>query len=255
MTSFTLSRIRLYPIKSLDGMDVSKCELLAGGGLRDDRRYAIVDASGNWVNGKRTPQLHRLAVTYEDAGRVVVIGPHEHPKKAFHLQHERKQLESWLSDYLEQRIAIQENRSQGFPDDTEAAGPTLCGVASLAAVAEWFEGLSAEEIRRRMRANLEVEGCPAFWEDGLVAARGVPFAIGSTRLEGLKACARCVVPTRDSRSGEASEGFSRHFMERRAMTLQSHVEREAFAHFYRFALNTRVLEPGWISVGDSVAAT
>ena len=42
----TLERITVYPIKSLDGVVLESCRVLAGGALEHDRRYALVDAEG-----------------------------------------------------------------------------------------------------------------------------------------------------------------------------------------------------------------
>ncbi len=40
-------------------------------------------------------------------------------------------------------------------------------------------------MRRRMRANIEIDGVPGFWEDGLFAASGETVAFQLT-LPGLK---------------------------------------------------------------------
>ena len=61
-----LSRIDLYPIKSLDGVSVTEVCITAGGTLEGDRIYAMVDAAGAYVNGKRTGQVHLLRTTFAD---------------------------------------------------------------------------------------------------------------------------------------------------------------------------------------------
>lgn len=55
-----LSRILLYPIKSLDGVTVTEATLLEGGALQGDREFAIVDQQNRIINGKRNPKIHRL---------------------------------------------------------------------------------------------------------------------------------------------------------------------------------------------------
>jgi uncharacterized protein YcbX len=52
----------------------------------------------------------------------------------------------------------------GFPDDTDSPGPTLVSEASLDTVAKWF-AFDAEQTRRRFRANITIDGLPAFGED------------------------------------------------------------------------------------------
>ena len=48
-----ISRILIYPIKSLDGVEVPEVATLASGALAGDRRLALVDANGRVMNGKR----------------------------------------------------------------------------------------------------------------------------------------------------------------------------------------------------------
>ncbi|MFM7034640.1 MAG: hypothetical protein ACKOYJ_05525, partial [Planctomycetia bacterium] len=80
----------------------------------------------------------------------------------------------WLSEALGIKVLIEERLDGGFPDDREATGPTLIATESLEEVARWF-GFDLAEARRRFRANLEIGGCDAFWEDTLASpARLVP---------------------------------------------------------------------------------
>lgn len=54
-------------------------------------------------------------------------------------------------------------------------------------VASWFPGLSVDEMRRRIRANIEIDGVPAFWEDRLFSEQGdlVSFRVGDVDFLGL----------------------------------------------------------------------
>ena len=49
----TIERITVYPIKSLDGINVDKVEITQGGSLRYDREFALVDGDGKFINGKK----------------------------------------------------------------------------------------------------------------------------------------------------------------------------------------------------------
>ena len=42
----TLDRITIYPVKSLDGIDLEEAVLLPSGGLEHDRRWQLVDTNG-----------------------------------------------------------------------------------------------------------------------------------------------------------------------------------------------------------------
>jgi len=212
------------------------------GGLHGDRAFALVDENGAYVNGKREPRVHELRVTYDAAlSRATFVSPRLRHAFTFAFAGDAAALEAWLSEHFERPIRVQRDFAGGFPDDTHAPGPTIVGSETLVEVAAWFPGLTPAGMRDRLRANIEIGGTPAFWEDGLYAAAGdvVPFSVGAVVLEGTNPCARCVVPSRDPRTGAAVPAFSKIFSERRAATLPAWAERSRFDHFYRLAVNTR----------------
>ncbi len=57
-----LARINIYPVKSLDPQTVEQTIVLPGGALAHDRRFAIRDRQGEFVNAKRTPAAHLPAL-------------------------------------------------------------------------------------------------------------------------------------------------------------------------------------------------
>ncbi len=71
-------------------------------------------------------------------------------------------------------------------------------------MASWFDDVTVDGLRRRLRANVEVGGVPAFWEDRFVGADAPAFRAGSVRFEGVTPCGRCVVPQRDPDTGKDS---------------------------------------------------
>src|SRR5690606_17837202 len=99
----------------------------------------------------------------------------------------------------------------------------------------WFSGLSVEEVRRRLRTNLEVDADEPFWEDRLVANPGQRFAIGNVILNAVRVCQRCVVPSRDTMTGEIYQRFQKEFAERRQATLPPWSPARLFNHHYRVA--------------------
>lgn len=257
----TLSAIRVYPVKSLDPEPVDSVELTSAGGPAPDRRYAIFDADDEYVNGKNERAIHRIRSTFDfenDRLRVREQGTDEWT--AFDLETDRDALEAWLADVLGYEVTVRRDDEQGFPDDTNAGGPTLISTGTLDAVAGWFDGsgdypdLDAAELLRRFRPNLVVDA-PAFWEDRLYADREstVPFTVGGVDFEGVNPCQRCVVPTRDPETGERDEGFQARFVERREAMLPAWVDRDWYDHLYRLMVNTRVPgAPATLAVGDSV---
>ncbi|MEH2421690.1 MAG: MOSC N-terminal beta barrel domain-containing protein [Nostoc sp.] len=253
-----LAKILLYPVKSLDGIEVENARVLASGGLQHDREFAIFDEQGRFVNGKRHPKIHLLRAQFALLNRTISLqipdGDLEH---IFHLDEERQALEAALSDFFEFAVTLGQNCLIGFPDDTHSLGPTVISTATLVEVSSWFPGLSVDEIRRRMRANIEIDGVPPFWEDQLFSKQGdlVSFRVGDVHFFGVNPCQRCIVPTRDSYLGEAYPNFQKIFATKRQATLPNWVTSSPFNHFYRLSVNTQ-LPPSSarkiLQIGDEV---
>jgi len=253
--------ITLYPIKSLDGVDVPDATILPGGALALDREYSMWDEQGQIVNGKREPKIHRLRSTFDRPRGLISLTGGE-GSAVFRLPDEAGALEAWLGGYFGYPIQLKRDTHQGFPDDPTASGPTVVSTASLSEVASWFSGLDPRAARRRFRANLEIagaghDGAPAFWEDRLAAADGRPvrFHIGDVVIDGQHFCPRCAVPSRDPLTGEEIAGFQRIFSERRRATLPRWSPEPLFDHFYYLTVSTLVppSETGkTLRVGDEV---
>ena len=184
----------------------------------------------------------------------------------------------WLSEALGTGVLLLERADGGFPDDREARGPTLISTATLTEVGRWF-GFDLAESRRRFRANLEIGDCEAFWEDTLASpARpelqpslldlgpdeladpyaDLPppepreFSVGEVRFRATNVCRRCVVPSRDSRTGAVTERFRDMFEARRGRGLPAAVDASGWSHLYRLAINTTVIVLGPLAVGATV---
>ncbi len=252
----TLARISIFPIKSLDRVDVESAVVLPSGALSGDRRYALLDSWGRNVNGKRCPAIHQIRTTYSDDLLHVTLSDGKQAA-TFSLVDQHEAIAQWCGEVLGTKCRLVENAEYGFPDDTEAPGPTAISTGSLTEAATWFDGVDLEESRRRFRTNLEIDIDIPFWEDRLVTDRHKirRFCVGDVVLQGRGVCERCVVPTRDSQNGAVMPGFGTQFRERREALLPEWSPRERFDHFYRLGINTALdsLEKGnVIHVGDSV---
>ena len=302
----TLDRITIYPVKSLDGVEVDECRVLPNGALENDRRWQLVDMDGRVVNAKRTPLVHAIRAEFDLAGQgggVPRLGANvihlavdpgavragaipgvarlaDLPPTSFPLVPGPDGPCGWLSQALGLDVLLLERADGGFPDDREAPGPVLISTATLEEVARWF-GFDCDEARRRFRANLEVGGCGAFWEDALASparpelqpsfldlppdlpadpyAELPPpepreFTVGEARFRAANVCRRCVVPSRDSRTGAVTARFREAFEARRGRALLGEVDTSGWTHLYRLGVNTRPVEAGWGRVGDPVTA-
>jgi uncharacterized protein YcbX len=250
-----LARILIYPIKALDGVEVGASEVLASGALAEDRRFAMFDESGKYVNGKRHARVHLLRSSYDLATKRLKLWAADSPSAVFDVQSERGALERWLSGFFGFPVSFRENKDAGFPDDTESPGPTVISTATLGEIGLWFD-LSVEQMRARFRSNLEIDGVPAFWEDRLYAQAGTPvrFSVGAVEFDGINPCQRCAVPPRDPVTGEGVPDFMKRFMELRKRKLPEWADASRFNHYYRIAVNTRLAgnRPGEVKVSDGI---
>ena len=238
-----VARILLYPIKSFGPLEVTEAAVTNSGALQHDREFALFDGEGRFVNGKRSPLVHGLTAAFDPAAGVMHFCQHATGKaQCFAWPDAEATLNAWLSDYFGQAVQVRRNAGGGFPDDQNALGPTVISTATLEEVASWFPGLSVASARIRFRANIEIGGVPAFWEDRLFGEPDtvLPFKIGGVTFHGINPCQRCVVPPRDPATGEALPDFSQTFRARREETLPAWANRSRFNHFYRLAVNTRV---------------
>lgn len=241
-TMAILGRLLLFPIKSLDGVEVQQAKILPGGSLEHDREFCIVDRQGKYVNGKRTAKIHQIRSHFDLNTRLVTLSvQHENPV-SFHLDHGRAGIEGWLSNFFGFPVFLKQDLHVGFPDDTASPGPTIISTATLETLASWFPSVTVDEMRSRLRTNLELQDVPAFWEDQLYSEteQPLPFQLGEVKIHGINPCQRCPVPTRDSISGEAYPDFQKIFVAQRKTTLPTWASKQRFNHFYKVAVNTRI---------------
>jgi uncharacterized protein len=243
MMSPYLQAISIYPIKSLDKIDVNQATILESGALQYDREFALFDEQGHFVNGKRNAKIHLLRSIFDYNLKTLSLHIQETDQKAiFHVDDERTLLETWFSDYFGFPVKFVQNAITGFPDDTDAKGPTVISTGTIEEVASWFGDVSVHEMRLRLRANIEIAGVPAFWEDQLFTEAGkyVHFKIGEVLFEGVNPCQRCVVPSRDSQTGKVTTHFQKIFVAKRKESLPPWTTPTQFNHFYKVTVNTNI---------------
>jgi len=278
-----IAELVAYPLKSNDGTAVDSAEIGPNGALRGDRTYALVEAGvdphaasvggdGGYVNGKSEPAVHGLSASYETAGptdatpTAVTLSRPARPEtgvdvdtRTFALPEDGEALAAWVGDYLGYAVDLVREPDGGLPDDRAAPGPTVVSRATLETTASWFDEIAdATEMRRRLRPNLVLDDCPAFWEDRLFADCGeaVRVSIGGTELFGVNPCQRCVVPSRNPDTGEPIDGFRETFVRKRRETRPPWIDSDRFDHDFRLMVNTVVPEAEWgspLAVGDAVA--
>ncbi len=258
MLSAKVAGLSIFPIKSLDGLPRSTVTVLSSGALQHDREFALFDSHHRFVNGKRQPKVHLIRCQI-DLDRQWFALKIQDSDQTFsgHLEQDREAMHQWLSDFLGFPVTLQQNTDTGFPDDLNANGPTLISTATLETLASWYPSLTVEDLRQRLRTNIEIDGVPPFWEDQLFSHSGtcVRFQLGDVVLEGINPCQRCVVPSRDVLTAISTPNFQKIFTQQRQQTLPHWTVADRFNHFYRVAVNTTMpsTETGkQIQVGDSL---
>jgi len=236
----TLSKIIVYPIKAMPGVEVNSVTVTQGGALCNDRRWALEDERGRLINGKNNKRIFSLQPSFDLAQETVSFfnGASE---RTFDLS-DNVGLSEHFSTLLDKRVFLKEDEDKGFPDDMNASGPTIVSEASLEAVLSWYPNLSMDDIRARFRINLEIASEPAFWEDQLFVHNEQPKAIqvGRVTIDSSNPCARCSVPTKDPVSGKPYSDFYKTFIQQREKSKPAWTDVECFDHWYRLSANTNI---------------
>jgi hypothetical protein len=221
-----LTALTLYPVKSLEGVGLDASSLDARG-LRGDRRWGLVDASGNKVTAREVKAL--LGLTAEPAeqtgsegairlrdragGSIVVAAPREAtPIVVDHsgqgtARPAEPEVHAWISERAgtELQLVWQDDaslrpvrRDRGGQDgDTnslaDAAPILLTTGSSLGRLNGWLAEAGAQPIDHdRFRPNVVVDGTEPFAEDGWDTVR-----IGDVAFHRTMVCDRCVMTTID----------------------------------------------------------
>ncbi|MFB6101887.1 MAG: MOSC domain-containing protein [Haloplanus sp.] len=267
-----IERLRCYPVKGLDGMDIESVRITAAGTLAGDREYAMCDPAADRIetgddlqtlayNGKQTDRIHDVRTEFAPGTGVLTVDPDEGERRSFDLSTPagRDDASEWFGSFIGDPVDVRRREPPAFVDRPDA-GPSVVSTATLAEVASWFDGMTVEGARRRLRANVEVGGVPAFWEDRFVGADAPDFVVGdgegAVRFAGAEPCTRCVVPSRDPETGDPLPRFRERFVERREATLPEWVDHDALPHFYTVMLISQVPESSrgrTVAVGAPVA--
>lgn len=252
----TVSRITIYPFKSLDGYASGLLQTGSGSYVRNDRRYALVDAAGKMVNGKATPLVHQLRLNYLADAMYRCTSVTLNRSIVADMNAPRAPFNAFLSEHFGRPVELREDENGNFQDVPQEAAITLVSTATLEQVAQWMNINDLDEVRRRFRATVEVSGVPAFWEDALFGAPGdvVPFRIGAVDLECVGPRERCVVPTRNSITGAVDAGFAKELARQRWEHRPKDSQLPAWRHGYFIGVDCRIPPASWnrcIYLGDT----
>ncbi len=244
----------VYPIKGFDRMPVDEISINAAGTFTHDREYALLDPDENDViedrfdsvgktfNGKEIDNTHEVSTAFDPAANELTVEVSEaDERRRFDLDTEREAASEWFTEFIGESVDLRRREPPSFVDRPQL-GPSVISTGTLEEVASWFDPITVEGARRRLRPNIEIGGVEPFWEDRILGEDAPCIEIDGIQFVGAEACARCVVPSRDPESGETIEDFERQFAEYREATLPEWADRDAFEHFFTVMVITDVPE-------------
>ena len=252
-----VSGLAFTPVKATRLLAVEQVRLERDG-LRENRRFFLIDERGRMVNSKRVGVLQTIVADYSDADRTltltfpderVVSGPvmHGEPVDAqFYSSPVRVPLVDgpWsqaISELAGQPLRLVEAEMQGGAVDRGSDGAvSLISRASLERLAE--QGGQEHVDSRRFRMLIEIDGVRSHAEDDWV---GSPVRIGSVVVAFSGHVGRCLITSRDPETGKVD-----------LPTLDligAYRGRLPATEPLPFGIYGEVLEAGSISVGDEVA--
>jgi uncharacterized protein len=196
--SAIVSSIKIYPIKSLDGVNVDSIGFTPTGSLKYDREFALVDSEGEIINAKKFASIHHIRTMFDLETNTITLSTNNKSSETFKLNEDNLKLNEWFSDFFSKDVKIIRNTVIGFPDDTLAYGPTLCSTASIREIGSWLSETNIDLVRDRFRTNIEIDGVEPFFEDQLPGEKGLntEFKIGDVTFIANNICKRCIVPSR-----------------------------------------------------------
>jgi uncharacterized protein YcbX len=248
--------ITIAPVKSLALVDREEVELEPFG-VRENRRFYLVDDNGRMVNGKVAGELVQVIPEYDDAqGRLALHFP-----EGESIDEEIATGEPVTTDFFGRPVAgelvlgpwsdalsdfagrplrlVRTERHGAGADRGQGAGVSLVGTASLGALAQ---AAGVDDIDgRRFRMLFGVDGIAPHAEDGWLGRR---VRVGEAVVRPLGNVGRCAVTTQNPDTGVPDLDTLRVLGEYRCDVETSEP--------LPFGVWGEVVEPGRVRLGDPV---
>jgi uncharacterized protein YcbX len=254
----TVSRISIAPVKGL-GLLHPETALLEETGVRENRRFHIVDANGRRFNQMRNGTLVQIRPEYDaEAERLALHFPDGTVAEADIALGEEVTTDFYgrpvigravegpwsgaLSAWLGRPLRLIQSEP-GLAVDRGRGHVSLVSTASLEELGR--HGDQHEPVDgRRFRMLFELDGCEPHEEDGWVK-RHVRIGEALVRIRGD--VGRCAITTQNPETGQPDLDTLRTISTYRGFT-----ENETGARHIPFGVYGEVTEPGPVSIGDSV---
>jgi uncharacterized protein YcbX len=249
--------ILVAPVKALRVLEREQVEVGALG-VRENRRFFLVDAEGTMVNGKRFGSLQAVVPDYSDADRTLTLwfpgevavsgeiraGSRLAARFYSNTIAATEVLGPWsdaLSQHAGAPLRLVESVSDwGAVDRGREGAVSLVSSASMDALTH--AAAAARPVDpRRLRMLFEIDGTAAHEEDEWL---GRPLRIGGAVVQALGHVGRCAVTKRDPESGETDLDT--------LGALASYRREAETTEPLACGVHGTVLQPGTVRLGDPV---
>lgn len=255
MPPITVTALSLTPVKGTRLRNVERIRLDRHG-VRENRRFFLIDEAGEMVNALRLGELQTIVSDYDDGqrrlsltfpdGRVIedevrlgdelITSFYSEPFPARLVD---GQWSEAISRHVGKSLRLVEPGDEGAVDRGSTGAVTVISRASVAGLAEQARRSSVDS--RRFRMLVEVDGTDAHEEDHWV---GRTLHLGSAVLRGRGHVGRCVITNRDPESGEITLQTLK--------ILGSYRRQVETTEPVAFGIYGEIVQPGTIQVGDTV---
>ncbi|MBL0121288.1 MAG: MOSC domain-containing protein [Betaproteobacteria bacterium] len=223
----TLTAIHIYPVKALGGISL-KASGVTPRGLKNDRRFMVVDADNGFITQRDVPKMATVWMELDNDEVIfsapdmesisVAAEPQKRPTRAVQVWSSQvaahsvsAEADAWLSQYLgfDARLVYMPDSSERQANPEYAKGGEIVSFADgfplLMASEESLADLNARIAATggtpipmsRFRPNLVITGGGPYAEDRLGEIR-----VGDAVFRAVKPCIRCQVTTTDQATGE-----------------------------------------------------
>jgi uncharacterized protein YcbX len=264
-STVTLSGLYVYPIKSCAGIALQSADLSATG-LRHDRRWMLVDETGEFMSQRTHPRMALISVRLAPEWMIFSAPDMDELEVSLYPQTRdsidvrvwgdtnrgalvSEEADRWFTEFLEFPCRLVRKPS----DDPRLVDSSFAESGDQVGFADGFAFLliseaSLEDLNGRLedplpmnrfRPNFVVRGCGPYAEDGWSRLR-----IGSVPFRVAEPCPRCAITTVDQETGARGKEPLR--------TLATYRKSEGEVFFGRNLIQDAL---GSVHLGDSVETT
>jgi uncharacterized protein YcbX len=261
---YTLSELTIYPIKSIQGISLSSSQV-ENAGLCEDRRYMLVKPDGEFVTGRKHPNLTLVTAKQLQNGTWQLSHPeisndltidmslilHDYAEvtiwdSTVNAQLAQENINAWFSEIAGEAVKLvyfgekSERFTRRKPEIPVGFADGYPFLLTTEASLDELNRTCPEDIKMaQFRPNLVIKGNKPFEEDSWKRIR-----IGEVEFENVKPCDRCIFTTlhpitaQRSKKGEPLKTLAKFRL----------LDKESIT----FGMNMIALNTGTVFVGDEV---